>query len=99
MGERGRLILREGALIGWLLVCLCLLIAFATYSPDDPGWFHTAGRENIHNAAGAAGGRLPDVFFFLFGYMAFLFPALLALRRWHVFRRRRDHPEPIDAIT
>ena len=96
MGERGRLILREGALIGWLLVCLCLLIAFATYSPDDPGWSHTAGREDIHNAAGAAGAWLADVFFSLFGYMAFLFPALLALRAWNVFRARRDQAEPFD---
>jgi len=98
MGERGRLILREGALLGWLLVCLCLLIAFVSYSPDDPGWSYTAGRDQIHNAAGAAGAWLADVFFSLFGYMSFLFPTLLALRAWNVFKARRDRPEPFDWI-
>src|SRR5690606_20010162 len=98
MGERGRLILREGALVGGLLVCLCLLIAFATYSPDDPGWSHAAGRGNVRTAAGAAGAWLADVFFSLFRYMAFLFPALLALRAWNVFRARRDQAEPFDWI-
>lgn len=96
--ERGRLIVREGALIGWLLICLCLFIAFFTYSPDDPGWSHTGGRDDIHNAAGATGAWLADVFFSLFGYMAFLFPALLALRAWNVFQARKTQPEPFDWI-
>ncbi|HEY8386309.1 MAG TPA: DNA translocase FtsK 4TM domain-containing protein, partial [Porticoccaceae bacterium] len=96
--ERGRLILREGALIGWLLVCLCLLVAFASYSPDDPGWSHTGAAGDIRNAAGAVGALVADIFFSLFGYMAFLFPALLALRAWNVFRQRREHSEAFDWI-
>jgi len=90
--------MREGALIGWLLVCLCLFIAFFTYSPDDPGWSHTGVRDDINNAAGATGAWLADVFFSLFGYMAFLFPALLALRAWNVFQARKNQPEPFDWI-
>ncbi|MAT51608.1 MAG: cell division protein FtsK [Porticoccaceae bacterium] len=90
MNERMRLIRREGALIGWLVICLCLLVAFLSYSPDDPGWSHTGSRDDVGNAAGAAGAWLADVFFSLFGYMAFLFPALLALRAWNVFKAARQ---------
>ncbi len=96
--DRGRLILREGALIGWLLVSLCLMIAFLTYSPEDPGWSHTGSPGEIRNAAGSVGAQVADIFFSLFGYMAFLFPALLALRAWNVFRLRREQPEPFDWI-
>jgi len=96
--ERGRLILREGALIGWLLVCLCLMIAFVSYSPEDPGWSHTGAPGEVRNAAGSVGALVADIFFSLFGYMAFLFPALLALRAWNVFRLRREQPEPFDWI-
>ena len=90
MNERMRLIRREGALIGWLVICLCLLVAFLSYSPDDPGWSHTGSRDDVGNAAGAAGAWLADAFFSLFGYMAFLFPALLALRAWNVFKAARQ---------
>lgn len=99
LGERGRLILREGALIGWLLVCIYLLIALASYAPEDPGWSHTGSRENVENAAGATGAWLADVLLSLFGYMSYLFPPLLALRAWNVFRSRRVISETIDWVV
>ncbi len=94
LGERGRLILREGALIGWLVVCAYLLVALVSYAPQDPGWSHTGARGGVANAAGPAGAWLADVFFSLFGYMAYLFPLLLALRAVNVFRAHRGEDEP-----
>ncbi len=99
LGARGRLILREGALIGWLVICVYLLIALATYSPADPGWSHTGSREGIHNAGGPAGAWLADVLYSLFGYMAYLFPPLLALRAWNVFRTHRGEAETFDWVV
>ncbi len=99
LGERGRLILREGALIGWLVVSLCLLVSLLTYSPDDPGWSHTGTGGAVDNAAGPAGAWLADVFFSLFGYMAYLFPALLALRAWNVFRAHRGEDQSFDWVV
>ena len=69
--SRGQLILREGALIGWLAVCAYLLLAFISYTPSDPGWSHTGVENRVENAAGPMGAWLSDVFFSLFGYCVF----------------------------
>jgi len=97
--SRGRVIVREGALLGWLVVCICLLTAFLTYSPQDPGWSHTGINSQPTNAAGPAGAWLADVFFSLFGYMAYLFPVLLGLRAWNVFRAHRQQTLSFDWIV
>ncbi len=87
--NRRQLIRQEGALIGWMAVSIYLLIALSSYSQDDPGWSHTGNSAVVSNAVGPTGAWLADVFFSLFGYLAYLFPALLALRAWNVFRARR----------
>ena len=97
--DRRRLILQEGALIGWLLVCIYLLIALTTYSPADPGWSHTGSRENVHNLAGPTGAWMVDILYSVFGYMAYLFPPLLALRAWNVFRTHKGRETPFDWVT
>ena len=96
---RGKLILREGALIGWLAICAYLFIALISHSPDDPGWSHTGNVDQVHNAAGALGAWLSDVFYSLLGYIAFLFPALLAWRAWNVFRSHREEGKSFDGIV
>ncbi|MGV6807536.1 MAG: DNA translocase FtsK [bacterium] len=97
--SRGTLILREGALLGWLAVCCYLLLALITYSTVDPGWSHTSPVETVSNAAGRAGAWIADVFFSLFGYVAYFFPLLVALRAWDVFHvHRKDESKPIDWI-
>jgi len=87
---RRQLLVREGALIGWLAVCCYLLIALGSYSPEDPGWFDTGGGGHIVNAGGPVGAAVANVFFHVFGYLAYLFPALLAARAWSLFRQRRQ---------
>lgn len=99
LGERGQLILREGALLGWLVVCLYLLIAFVSFSPADPGWSHTGFDQGVDNAAGRAGAWIADVFFSLFGYVSFLFPLLLAGRAWRVFRSTRVGVKAFDPVA
>jgi len=97
--SRGKLILREGALIGWLVVCVYLIIALVSHSPDDPGWSHTGTVDQVSNAAGALGAWLSDVFYSLLGYISFLFPVLLALRAWNVFRAHRDQGIKFDGLV
>lgn len=96
---RGKLILREGALIGWLAVCAYLFIALISHSPDDPGWSHTGTVDHVSNAAGALGAWLSDVFYSLLGYIAYLFPALLALRAWNVFRNHSAENQNFDGVV
>lgn len=86
--ERWRLRLREGALIGFAAIFLYTLVALLTYSGADPGWSRTGSGSAVRNAGGPAGAWLADVFFALFGYMAYLFPLMLGYRAWVVFRDR-----------
>ncbi len=97
--SRGILILREGALIGWLAICAYLLLALITHSPEDPGWSHTGNVDQVQNSAGPLGAWLSDVFFSLLGYMSYLFPVLLALRAWNVFREHREEKRAFDGVV
>ena len=98
--ERQKRLLAEGALIGWIALCVFLFVALVTYSADDPGWSHTGNRENVVNAIGPAGAWLSDVFFALFGVMAYLFPVLLAVRAGQILRTHFLHTaEEFDSVT
>src|ERR1700739_911907 len=64
-----------------------MFVALASYSPDDPGFSYTGNAAPIHNRIGVAGAWLSDVLFFLFGWPAFLLPAVLAIAAWGLQRR------------
>lgn len=81
-------LLKEGALIGLGAVCLYLLIAMVSYDPNDPGWSKTGENTIVQNAGGPFGAWIADVFFSLFGYLAYLFPVMIAYRAWLVLKDR-----------
>ena len=98
--SRSKRVLAEGALIGWIALCSILLLALLSYSPDDPGWSHTGTREEADNAVGLAGAWVADIFFALFGVMAYLFPALLAVRAIQILRNYiLREAQPFDSVT
>ncbi len=81
--------LRESAIIAIAIVALVLLVALASYSPDDPGFSFTGNAAAVHNRIGVVGAWLADMLFFLFGRPAFLFPLMLALACVALQRRIR----------
>ena len=83
------LFLKEGLLILLLAVGAYLFLALSTYSPLDPGWSRTGDSSAIRNDAGQTGAWLADVLFLLFGYLAYLFPLMLAWRAFIIFRDRK----------
>jgi len=83
-------ILREGFLILTVAACAYLGMALLSYDPRDPGWSQTGTNSAVANAGGPAGAWLADVFFSLFGLMAFLFPLMLAYQTWCVFKGKRN---------
>jgi S-DNA-T family DNA segregation ATPase FtsK/SpoIIIE len=83
--------LREGAFIGVSAVCLYLMMALMTYSPQDPGWSATGSGAKISNLGGPTGAWLADVFFSLIGFAAYLFPLLLAYRALIILLERHEH--------
>jgi S-DNA-T family DNA segregation ATPase FtsK/SpoIIIE len=82
--------LREGAFIGITAACIYLMLALASYAPSDPGWSATGSADYVSNAVGPTGAWLADVAFSLVGYIAYLFPVLLAYRAWVLFQHRHE---------
>ncbi len=82
--------LKEGALIALGALCLYMWMALLTYNQSDPGWSHTSNAEQVHNAAGRAGAWCADILFMALGYFAYVFPLLLAVKTWQVFRNRHQ---------
>ncbi|MBV6287852.1 DNA translocase FtsK [Pseudomonas aegrilactucae] len=82
--------LKEGALIAIGALCLYLWMALLTYDQADPGFSHTSNVEQVQNAAGRAGAFFADVLFMVLGYFAYIFPLLLAIKTWQIFRERHQ---------
>lgn len=75
-------------MIGLFFLSVFLLAALVTFDAKDPGWSSLGSARSVHNLAGPAGAWCADVLMSLFGYLAFLFPLLIAYRAWLVFRDR-----------
>ncbi len=88
--------LKEGALLIFGFVAVYLLIALFSYNQHDPGWSHSGTGARANNLGGPAGAWFADVFLSLFGYMAYLFPIMVAYAGWLLFRGLRLE-EPVDA--
>ncbi|HEX9802013.1 MAG TPA: DNA translocase FtsK 4TM domain-containing protein [Gammaproteobacteria bacterium] len=80
--------LREGALILVGTLALYLLISLLSYSPADPGWSHSGISGKVANMGGRAGAWFSDVFLYMFGLMAYLFPFMVAYGAWILYRER-----------
>jgi S-DNA-T family DNA segregation ATPase FtsK/SpoIIIE len=87
-------LLREAALYVLGAIALYLLIAFWTYQPTDPAWSHRGPSMAVGNAGGRVGAWVADVMFSLFGYIAYLFPIMLAVSAWRIYLHRKD-PETV----
>ena len=86
--EQLSLRLREGALLGMIALCLYLCMALFTHSLDDPAWTHSSDEQAIQNAGGRMGAWIADVLLAALGYLAYLFPLIVAVKVWQMFRRR-----------
>lgn len=81
---------REGLLILSIAAALFMLAAFVTYHPAD-----MRSMEGVANAGGRVGHWLAYGFFQGFGYLAYLFPLMIAYSGWIGFRGRQSE-QPID---
>ncbi|MFA5678543.1 MAG: DNA translocase FtsK 4TM domain-containing protein [Pseudomonas sp.] len=86
--EQLSLRLREGALLGMIALCLYLCMALFTYNDVDPGWTRSSGEMAVQNAGGRMGAWIADVLLLVLGYLAYLFPLIVAIKVWQMFRRR-----------
>jgi S-DNA-T family DNA segregation ATPase FtsK/SpoIIIE len=91
---------REGLFILISAAAVFLLLALVSFSPGDPGWSHTGRVDQVSNHGGVVGAWLADVLLYLFGYMAYLFPVMVAYAGWMLTRvpvaksgSRNDHAD------
>ena len=80
--------LMEGMVIALIALSLYLLLALITYHGGDPGWSYVGDAGQVRNAGGRAGAFCADLLLGLFGYMAYVFPVLVAFWAFKVLRER-----------
>ena len=93
LGQQLRRGLREAALYLFGAVALYLLIALYSYHPADPGWSSVGRAAGVANLGGRVGAWFADIFLYLFGHMAYLFPVMVAYSGWLLFRGRNEEEE------
>jgi len=80
--------LQEGGFILLTAFSIFLLVALLTYNYTDPGWSRTAAQSVIENAAGRIGAWFADLFLTFFGYIAYMFPVMIAYGGFQLFQNR-----------
>ncbi|MCD8499641.1 MAG: DNA translocase FtsK 4TM domain-containing protein [Gammaproteobacteria bacterium] len=76
--------LREVAVICIVGLALVFFLALISFHSTDSSWTH-AGHGETQNLIGVVGAWVSDLFFVLFGYVAFILPVLIiviAIMRW-----------------
>jgi S-DNA-T family DNA segregation ATPase FtsK/SpoIIIE len=68
---------REGAVFIFGALALYLLVSLLTYQPTDSSWSHS-NSGSITNSGGVTGAWFADIFLYLFGLLAYLFPFMVA---------------------
>jgi S-DNA-T family DNA segregation ATPase FtsK/SpoIIIE len=69
--------LREAGMLLSFALAGYFLVAMASYDALDPSWSHSGSNVEISNFGGTAGAWVADLSFYLFGFLAFLIPAML----------------------
>ena len=78
--------LREGALFVFGAFAIVLLLALVSFDPQDPSFTNTGEPGRVVNLIGPVGAWIADLFLLVFGAPAFLFPVMLGLTGWILFR-------------
>ena len=85
--------LNEVLAIGLMAIALLVLLALVTSSPADPSMFTSApSGQKAQNWIGPIGANLAALMFNLIGVAAYVFPFLLGLFAWRIFRGESLRP-------
>ncbi len=84
--------LNEVAAFVFAFAAVAFALSLVSYHPTDPSWNTATGSSHPLNLIGYPGAYLADLFYQLFGFASFLFPALLLALAWKWLRS-----QPIEA--
>jgi len=87
--------IREVSVICLAAVSIFLFIALSSFYPGDPAWSHSASVDVIQNNTGIVGAWVADILLYLFGYLGYTFPFILAYSGWRIFKSIRNE-EPLN---
>ena len=76
-----------------LSLCLFLLLSLITYHATDPSWSNTGQTQEVSNLGGRVGAWLADIFLYICGYLAFVFPFLFSYCVWQYAYSKHDAEE------
>ena len=77
--------IQEGSVILLLALSALLCVALNSYHPADLCWSHTPQTAVVHNTIGQTGAYVADLLFYWFGYIAYIFPLMLAYSSVRIF--------------
>lgn len=83
----------EGGLILILCASVFLLLSLGSYHRGDPGWSHLINATHVQNAGGRVGAWIADLFLYLFGYLAYLFPVMFCYGAWLFYFHKHRYEE------
>ena len=87
--------IREVSVICFAAVSIFLFIALSSFYPGDPAWSHSASVDVIQNNTGIVGAWVADILLYLFGYLGYTFPFILAYSGWRIFKSIQNE-EPVN---
>lgn len=84
--------LLEGGFILILGLSIFVFLSLLTYKTTDPGWFSTgfSVKHDFANAGGKIGAYLADLFYFIFGYAAYLLPIVITYGAGKILLENRN---------
>jgi S-DNA-T family DNA segregation ATPase FtsK/SpoIIIE len=88
LNKQKRLSLQQASILFFVGLALLLFLALLSYHPSDPGFFTKDNSSNnfIQNKAGAQGAWIADLFFGIFGNIAYIIPMILIPIGFNAFR-------------
>lgn len=87
--------IQEAGVIIFIALAIVCAIALFSFNPSDPSWSQSSWQGHVENAAGSFGAMVSDGLFFLFGWIAYLVPLMLAGIGYLLFWR----PTPIRELS
>ena len=92
-GERKGLPVREIGVVGLVAVALILFLAIASYASTDPGFSYSGQGGEVQNLVGSSGAYFADLVLYLFGWVAYLIPAVFLVAGLRIFLVERIDSE------
>ena len=84
--------LREGIFILLCAIAIFLFVSLLTYNASDPSWSSTGLAKQAQNLAGKFGSYMADILLNLFGYLAYIFPTMIAGSGFVLFQTKNSSP-------